>query len=164
MVVNRLEPLGYYLHPAHDLLPGNAKTMPLVDCALSVKRKVIEVFAHRDLNEQFSGCQTFHLAHGSRYHHRWMTLVLLMPILRAEDSATLALRRIHLDFKSLFLVDPLVGFGMGFHFIRLDDFFFKEWKVFVVVLTAFSTGRLVAFYGDRLVFPRSGRPVGPSVH
>ncbi len=126
MIVNGLEPLGDFLHPTNRVLAGDVQAVTLINGALPVEWKVVEVFAGHDVDGQFVGGQAFDYTQGSRCHDGRMALVVFASILGADDFTAVKSGRIHFDLKGFFFANALPGIGVGFYFLRLDDFLFGK--------------------------------------
>ena len=98
--------------------------MALVDRALAVERKVVEVFGYGDMGKQLGRGEALDHADRGRCDDRGKRLVGDFPILGPDDPLAVEARRVHFHFESLLLANALVAFGIGLHFLGLDHRFF----------------------------------------
>ena len=134
VVVEGFEPIGHDLDPAGHARAGQLHAIALIDAALTVERKMIEILGEDELDEQLNRGDPLDHSRGGWGQQGWGLALIDSSELATHDGAAIEASRHAHDFKGALFTDLFKGLWIGLDLLRIDDRFLFDREVSVLIL------------------------------
>lgn len=144
VAVDRFEPIGDDLDPAHHALARELDATAPIDPLLAKQRQMVGIFGQNQMHQQSDRGDPFDRANRRGREHRRGLPIGLAPILGPHEAAAVKTRRIDLQLEGLFLADALEALRLGLHLLGLDHHRLEHGQMAVTLLAGRPRGRGLA--------------------